>query len=272
MRAFVRLQSHHDSAPPVPQGRGDLTMTERGNSMKPLFRCLPFALLAFAFHAQAQSVSPAYDAFRKKETPAPAPAQPTAAPTQAVAAPPAPAPVVAPAPYVAPAAPPAREQDHGGFFVGAQIGQGWIYEDVEQDAIAVSAGYRWQAGPWAQVGVELSGGRLDETTEGDWRYAKATYKAIGANARLNFGDSPWFATVRAGYFDAEVDGADEEFDADGAYAGVAIGVDVSRHVNLTLGYTAFVYADDYTYDDCDDDLDCEFNRADTVMLGVEARF
>ena len=56
-------------------------MTERGNPMT-LFRCLPLALVAFAFHAQAQSLSPAYDAFRKKETPAPAPA-PVAAPAPA---------------------------------------------------------------------------------------------------------------------------------------------------------------------------------------------
>jgi hypothetical protein len=247
--------------------------------MKPLFRYLPLALAAFALHAQAQSISPAYEAFRKKETPPPAPTQPATPATQAAvpapaSVPAAPAPAyAAPAPYVAPAT--AREeQEDGGFFVGLQAGQGWIYEDVEQDAVAVSAGYRWQAGPWAQVGVELSGGRLDETTEGDWRYAKARYKAVGANARMNFGDSPWFATVRGGYFDAEVDGADEEFDADGAYAGVAIGVDINRHLNITLGYTAFVYADDYTYDDCDDDydFDCDFNRADTVMLGIEARF
>ncbi len=250
--------------------------------MKPLFRCLPLALIAFALHAQAQSVSPAYDAFRKKETPAPAPAQPAPSPTQATTAPPAPAPVAAPAPapvaapapapYVAPAAP-AREQDNGGFFVGAQVGQGWIYDDVEQDALAVNAGYRWQAGPWAQVGVELSSGRLDETTDGGFRFPKATYKAVGANARMNFGDSPWFAVVRGGYFDAEQDfpgGGD--FSTDGGYAGLAIGVDINRHFNVSLGYTAFIYADEYYYDDCDDYSDCEFNRADTVMLGVEARF
>jgi hypothetical protein len=243
--------------------------------MKPLLRYLPLALAAFALHAQAQSISPAYEAFRNKQAPQPAPTQPatpTAQPAAATPAPSAPAPAyAAPASHVSPATAPEDEED-GGFFVGVQAGQGWIYEDVEQDAVAVSAGYRWQAGPWTQVGVELSGGRLDETTEGDWRYAKATYKAIGANARMNFGDSPWFATVRGGYFDAEVDGADEEFDADGGYAGVAIGVDINRHFNISLGYTAFVYADDYTYDDCDDDLDCDFNRADMVMLGVEARF
>lgn len=252
-------------------------MTERENIMKPLFRYLPLALAAFALHAQAQSISPAYESFRKKETPQPAPAQPATEASQAaapapVAAPVAPAPTyAAPAPYVAPATAPEDEED-GGFFVGVQAGQGWIYEDVEQDAVAVSAGYRWQAGPWAQVGVELSGGRLDETTDRDWRYAKATYKAVGANARMNFGNSPWFATVRGGYFDAEVDGADEEFDADGGYAGVAIGVDINRHFNISLGYTAFVYADDYNYGGCDDDFDCDFNRADTVMLGIEARF
>lgn len=248
--------------------------------MKPLLRYLPLALAALALHAQAQSISPAYDAFRKKETPPPAPTQPPAPATQAAAPAPAAAPVAAapaypaPAPYVAPAAPRA-EQENGGFFVGVQAGQGWIYDSVEQDAVAVSAGYRWQAGPWTQVGVELSSGRLDETTDGGWRYPKATYKAVGANARMNFGESPWFMMVRGGYFDAEQDfpgGGD--FSTDGGYAGLAVGVDLNRHVNLTLGYTAFIYADDYYDSDCDDDYsyDCDFNRADTVMLGVEARF
>jgi hypothetical protein len=234
--------------------------------MKPMFRCLPLALAAFALHAQAQSVSPAYESFRNKDAAQTAPAQPAAPETQAAAAAP------APAPYVAPAA--SREASgNGGFFVGLQAGQGWIYDSVEQDAVALNAGYRWQAGPWAQVGVELSGGRLDETTEGNWRYAKATYKAVGANARMNFGDSPWFATVRGGYFDAEQEYSDSTFSTDGGYAGVAIGVDINRHFNISLGYTAFVYADDYAYG-CDDDYDydCDFNRADTVMLGVEARF
>ncbi len=249
--------------------------------MKPLFRYLPLALAAFALHAQAQSISPAYEAFRNKGAAQPAPTQPATPVTPATqpsavsSAPHAPAPApayAAPAPYVAPATAPEDEED-GGFFVGVQAGQGWIFEDVEQDAVAVSAGYRWQTGPWAQVGVEVSSGRLDEATEGNWRYPKATYQAIGANARMNFGDSPWFATVRGGYFDAELKGPGGEVSIDGGYAGVAIGVDINRHFNVSLGYTAFVYADDYAYDDCDDyDLDCDFNRADTVMLGIEARF
>jgi hypothetical protein len=239
--------------------------------MKPLFRYLPLALAAFALHAQAQSVSPAYEAFRNKEAPQPAPTQAATPTTQPAAPAPAPA-YAAPAPYVAPA--PAREaEENGGFFVGLQAGQGWIYEDVEQDAVAASAGYRWQAGPWAQVGVELSGGRLDSTNYRGYDVSKATYKAVGANARMNFGDSPWFATVRGGYFDAEQEYSDSTFSTDGGYAGLAIGVDINRHFNVSLGYTAFVYADDYADEDCDDyDYDCDFNRADTVMLGIEARF
>lgn len=243
--------------------------------MKPLLRYLPLALAALALHAQAQSISPAYEAFRKKEAPQPAatqPATPTAQPAATTSAQPTPAPAyAAPAPYVAPAAARENEED-GGFFVGVQAGQGWIYEDVEQDAVAVSAGYRWQAGPWAQVGVELSGGRLDSTDYRGVEVPKATYKAVGANARFNFGNSPWFATVRGGYFDARQDGYYGELSTDGGYAGVAIGVDISRHFNISLGYTGFVYADDYN--DCyyDDDDYCDFSRADTVMLGIEARF
>ena len=245
--------------------------------MKPLFRYLPLALAAFALHAQAQSVSPAYEAFRNKSAAQPAPTQPATPATQPTAvgpAPQAPAPAptyAAPAPYVAPATAPEDEED-GGFFVGVQAGQGWIYEDVEQDAVAVSAGYRWQAGPWTQVGVELSGGRLDSTDYRGVDVPKATYKAIGANARFNFGNSPWFATVRGGYFDAKQDGYYGELSTDGGYAGVAIGVDINRYFNIHLGYTGFVYADDYN--DCyyDDDYYCDFSRADTVMLGIEARF
>ena len=244
--------------------------------MKTLFRCLPLALVAFAVHAQAQSVSPAYDSFRGKEAAPPAtaeaaapqaqPAGPQAAPTAPVQS------YAAPEPYAAPT--PVREKDDGGFFIGVQGGRGWIYEDVDQDAVAVNAGYRWQAGPWAQVGVEVARGRLDSATEYGYLVPKVTYGMVGANARFNFGNSPWFATVRSGYFSAEQDSSfGGDFSTDGGYGGVAIGVDVTRHFNINLGYTAFVYADDYYHEDgCDIYDDCYFNRADTVMLGLEARF
>ena len=145
-------------------------------------------------------------------------------------------------------------------------------DSVVHDVVASGAVAAWEE---VSVGVELSGGRLDETTDGGWRYPKATYKAVGANARMNFGESPWFMMVRGGYFDAEQDipgGGD--FSTDGGYAGLAVGVDLNRHFNITLGYTGFVYADEYYDSDCDDDYtyDCDFNRADTVTLGVEARF
>lgn len=241
--------------------------------MNHILRCLPLALAAFALHAQAQSLSPAWDEYRKDGTPAPTAQPQTQTQAQAQAQPTA---VTAPAPAYQPT--PARSRDlnadDGGFFIGAQVGQGWIYEDVEQDAVAISAGYRWQAGPWTQVGVEVSTGRLDSTDYDIYEIPKATYRAIGANARFNFGDSPWFATVRGGYFNADQDDLDGgDFSTDGGYAGIGIGVDVNRHFNVTLGYTAFVYADDYTYDACEDDFDdCDFSRADTVMLGIEGRF
>jgi hypothetical protein len=242
--------------------------------MKHPVRYLSLVLAAFALHANAQSFSPAWDEYRKKEAAVEAPVQgqqpaqpqPYAAPQPSAMSPQSPA-------YVAPPASPAPARDQGGFFVGVQGGRGWIYDDIEQRATAVSAGYRWQTGPWAQVGVEVSGGRLDETREDDYLIPKATFVAVGANARFNFGDSRWFGVVRGGFFSADQDAPDGgDFSTDGGYAGLGVGVDINRHFNITLAYTAYVYADDYYYDDCDDYGDCEFNRADTVMLGVEARF
>jgi hypothetical protein len=245
---------------------------EEESSMKHPVRYLPLALAAFALHANAQSFSPAWDEYRNKEKAAEAsaqgqqPAQPQPSAPQTSATPP------QASPYAAPPASRAPDRDQGGFFVGVQGGRGWIYDDIEQRATAVNAGYRWQTGPWAQVGVEISGGRLDETREDGFLIPEATYTAVGANARLNFGDSRWFAVVRGGYFNADQDGPYGDFSTDGGYAGLGIGVDINRHFNISLAYNAYVYADDYYYDDCDDYDDCEFNRADTVMLGIEARF
>lgn len=93
-----------------------------------------------------------------------------------------------------------HEADRGGFFLGVQGGKGQVYEDVEQTALSVNAGYRWQAGPVSLIGVEVAGGRLDSTTEDDWRYGKVEYASIGANARFNFGrGNPLYGLVRAGY-------------------------------------------------------------------------
>lgn len=241
--------------------------------MKHPVRYLPLVLAAFALHANAQSFSPAWDEYRNKEKATEAPVQgdqpaQTLSPTAPQAsATPQPQHYAAPSPSYAPA-----PDDQGGFFIGVQGGRGWIYDDIEQRATAVSAGYRWQTGSWAQVGVEISGGRLDETREDGYLIPEATFGAIGANARFNFGGSRWFAVARGGYFSADQDTSYGDFSTDGGYAGLGIGVDINRHFNITLAYTAYVYADEYNYDDCDDYDDCEFNRADTVMLGVEARF
>src|SRR5690606_9359362 len=36
------------------------------------------------------------------------------------------------------------EEGRGGFFLGAKGGKGWVYEDVDQSAREINAGYRWQ--------------------------------------------------------------------------------------------------------------------------------
>lgn len=161
-----------------------------------------------------------------------------------------------------------EDVDRGGFFLGVQGGRGWVYDSVGQDAFAVSAGYRWQAGAVSLLGIELSAGRLDSTTDDGWDYNKVEYKSIGFNARFNFGAaSPVYALVRTGYFDANEKGYGS---ADGGYVGIGLGADITQHFNLSLVYTNYVYFNElYWYEG---DLYYDASRSDTLMLGAEVRF
>lgn len=260
----------------------------QGNAVvkKPATVVLPIILLMLAPCAGAQSISPAWEAWRNRNKqpatePAPADAQSAAQPAAPSATSPA-APAVAPASGGATPAsvpPPPRSyarrvQPQGGFFLGAQAGKGWIYDDVDQNVVAINGGYRWQAGDVSLVGIELASGRLAETDDGDWNYAQVDYASIGANARFNFGEgNPWFALVRLGYWAADGDG-DEDSDVDGGYASFGIGVDVTRNFNVNLTYTNHAYATTYYYSSGYGSYyeETEINRADMVTLGVEARF
>lgn len=229
-------------------------------------------LLLTAGAADAQSISNGWAAYRAQQTASAAPASP-----QSGSGPENAAPVAGVAPAAAyPAAttpqwgaPSKREQPEGGFFVGVQGGAGWVYEDVDQRAIAANAGYRWQAGDFTQVGIEVGAGKLQETHWQGYLVPEVRFRNVGANARFNFGrDSAWFGVVRGGYWRAESDDYWGEVSADGAYAGLGIGVDVSRHFNLQLMYTAYLYSADYNFDDDE----YEVNRADVLTLGAEVRF
>jgi hypothetical protein len=232
------------------------------------------ALLASASaHAQSKPIQGWQP--RQHEEPDPAKRVPQAlqqapASQQAQPAPRPPSVVVREQPYVAAQPEPAhREEDRGGFFVGVQGGKGWVYEDVDQSALAVNAGYRWQAGSVSLIGIEVASGRLDSTGEGTRFYGKVEYDSIGANARFNFGrNSPVYGLVRAGYWTA--DDNRSGMDVDGGYFGVGLGVDVNRHFNLSLVYTNYVYFEDYYWEG--NDFHYDINRADTLMLGAEVRF
>lgn len=161
------------------------------------------------------------------------------------------------------------EDNLGGFFVGAKGGKGWVYDDVDQSARELNAGYRWQAGAATLVGIEVASGRLSGTTEGRVRYGEVDYGSIGVNARFSFGaGSPVHGLVRAGYWAA--DGDDYGMDVDGGYVGLGLGVDFSRHFNMSLVYTNYVYFNEYYWSD--GDLYYDASRADTLMLGAEVRF
>ncbi len=162
------------------------------------------------------------------------------------------------------------EENQGGFFVGVQGGKGWIYEGVDQSARMINAGYRWQVGPVSLVGIEVASGSLDDAQEDGWLYDKVDYASVGANARFNFGrHSPVYGIVRAGYWAADLSVNDGDFraDVDGGYVGLGVGVDFNRHFNMSLTYTNYIYFTDYYWGNGYD-----VNRADTLMLGIEARF
>lgn len=245
-------------------------------------RALLFAALAAAVPVHAQSLSPAWTEYRDRTSDAPATASTSAgdtAPMPATVAPaqPAYAPAVSSAPvaHTSQSAYAASPTDgaRGAFFVAAQVGQAWIYDDIRQDAKAISAGYRWQAGPAVQVGIEGVAGRIDSGKTRDFGISDTDYASLGANARFQFGRSPMFAMTRLGYWRADEDTDFGSEIVDGAYAGVGLGVDFNRHVNLTLAYTLHAYASSYCYRySTSGYCGTEINRADLVTLGLEARF
>lgn len=219
---------------------------------------VPLLLAAGIQTAHAQAVSQAWNDYRKgQETPAATPTQEPALPAAME--------------YRRAEYERHGQRDRGGFFIGAQAGKGWVYEDVDQNALSLNAGYRWQAGPVSLLGLEVAAGRLADTSDDGWYAEEVKFRSIGFNGRFNFGArNPWYAVVRAGYFDADMRGDGWSENMDGGYAGFGIGVDLNRNVNLNLVYTAYVYADSYYYDYDWDYI--EFNRADTVTFGIEARF
>lgn len=189
------------------------------------------------------------------------PAAPQSAPTADTA----PQPVAAAQPYNASA----PYEDRGGFFIGAQGGKGWVYEDVDQSALMVNAGYRWQAGAVTLVGIEVAAGQLDDTEYEGFEVGSVDFASVGANARFNFGaGNPVYGLVRAGYWSADDDLYGDS--VEGAYVGLGLGVDINRHFNLSVVYTNHVYFTDYGY--YDDEFYYDVNRADTLMLGAEVRF
>lgn len=160
------------------------------------------------------------------------------------------------------------EEGRGGAFLAIQGGRGEVYDSVNQDALAISAGYRWQAGPVWLVGFEVAAGRLDSTTEHGWRYSKVEYASVGANARFNFGQgSPVYGLLRSGYFSAD---EKDTGSADGGYFGLGLGMDFGRRFNMSLVYTNYVYFNELYWSE--GDLYYDASRADTLMLGAEVRF
>lgn len=175
-----------------------------------------------------------------------------------------------PQPESAAAPEPVRyEEDRGGFFLGVQGGKGWVVEDVDQSALAVNAGYRWQAGAVTLVGIEVAAGRLEDAEHDGWRYSEIDYQSVGVNARFNFGrTNPVYGLVRAGYWAADDNESGDS--VDGGYFGVGLGVDFNRHFNMSVVYTNHVYFNDYYWSEGEFTYDA--NRADTLMLGAEVRF
>lgn len=225
---------------------------------------VPVLLIAGASTAHAQSISSGWTTYRAQQQGQQAQPFSTASSDGS-------SPTVAASAYAAQPVQRQRvEQPRGGFFVGAQAGAGWVIEDIDQRVVSVNAGYRWQVDELTQVGVEVATGRLQDTQWRGYEIPSLRFSSVGANARFNFGpDSAWFGVARGGYWYA--DGDDwfgEGSSIDGGYVGVGIGVDINRHFNLQLMYTAYLYSSPY-YNDYDGD---RVNRADVLTLGGEVRF
>lgn len=221
-------------------------------------------------HAQTKAVEAAPVPPRELDPAKRVAPQPSPEPALRQASEPAPAAVAQPAPAAMPrhSGPSWEEHDRGGFFLGVQGGRGWVYDSVGQDALAISAGYRWQAGSVSLLGIELSAGRLDSTTDDGRPYNKVEYKGIGFNGRFNFGAaSPVYALVRTGYFDADEKGYGS---ADGGYVGLGLGADFTRNFNMSLVYTNYVYFNELYWSE--GTLYYDASRSDTLMLGAEVRF
>lgn len=190
----------------------------------------------------------------------------------------------------------------GNFFVAGQFGQ-TTYDDsgLDDDSAssrALSAGFRWQAGPIVQIGVEAGFGSVDEVSQGyydNWAPGyvdsgrigiEADYRHLGANARINFGEgSRWFAIARGGYmayefeargrFQSSYNGSvydayelSASDDGGGAYFGAGVGVDVTPSFNVNLMFNGYAYSDfseDYYSVD-------EVGTATSTTLGLELRF
>ncbi|WP_449465295.1 hypothetical protein [Stenotrophomonas humi] len=230
----------------------------------------PVLLIAGASTAHAQSISSAWTTYRAQQQ---GQQVPQAQPVSMVVSDDTSQTVAATAYAPVPAQPVQRQQierPRGGFFVGAQAGAGWVFEDVDQRVLSLNAGYRWQAGDFAQVGIEVAASRLEDTAGRDYEIPSLNFASVGANARFNFGhDSAWFGIVRSGYWYAESDDwFGEGGYIDGGYVGAGIGVDINRHFNLQLMYTAYLYSNPYYYYDDGDRV----NRADVLTLGGEVRF
>lgn len=196
----------------------------------------------------------------------------------------------------------AQAQAQGNFFIGGQYGQADLYEGQNSNTRALNLGYRWQASPIVQVGIEGGIGNVDDISdEFTWtntygyeteRYNLETrYGYIGANARFQFGaQSRWFAIARLGYmgYDQQVDYEYLSHDVDfgdyrysdssdesggGVYVGAGLGVDVTPNFNLQLMLSGYAFSSIY-YDQYDDEyyIDDDVNTASTATLGVEFRF
>lgn len=189
---------------------------------------------------------------------------------------------------IACAAAPFAAQAQDNFFVGAQAGHAQFnVHNVSNDNAGtqrLSFGYRWQAGPVTQVGVEVGGGRIGEVGDSYYNgYAydgvsvKTRYLSVGVNARFQFGrDSRWFAVARGGVMSYRQDNRDSyssggftmqqsssSSDA-GIYAGAGLGVDLTPNFNLSVMLEGYTFHDnpyvDGTY------------SAGMITAGAELRF
>ena len=144
--------------------------------------------------------------------------------------------------------------DTGAFFINGNIGQSHFHDksfsDRSDTTIAARVGYVWHVGDASDVGVETGYVDLGQAQDAMvsnfntiYLKAKLSGPVVGANYKYKFSNK-MFVSVRAGWFRSKFDVsgpglASQSFSGDGAYGGMGVGYDFTKHFGLGVNFDEY---------------------------------